>query len=778
MTTDELAQIFYAYPSVPESAKDAAASVVQDLDRTRLAMVQPWEGLYINGRIIPTEVFAAIDKADILIGDVTGLNANVLFEVGYAIGRGKRVWLTADVSRTPREIIAAGVPPLATVGTFAYNNGHQIASAFEKGYLDLLSAQPLIDQFRGLLIGLQTPTILFLKSLYETDASVRVTERVSRAVVQTLIDDPAETNARSMSWYLEKLSNSAGVLVHFTAADRQGATAVNARYALISGMARGMGANHLLLQEKSAATVPLDFREDVRAYANGRDARKIVDQWLEAIERDQAQLNAKLEEDRARVTQRATLQALHRGIGDFVAENDRNLVSEYFVETAAYLDALESTSPMIFVGRKGTGKTANLLKLACEVGRSVHRVVCVVKPAGYDIGSLVESLREIASDPARESTMVGLWKYLLITEIVRELCRDYERRLDERMPVTDEEGQLWEHADKRGWIEATFGERLSRSMESPDNISVQIETIYKEHVAPAVAILSIVLRDKDRICVLLDNVDKAWSRDADFQVLSRFLLALLVAAGELHNLLARKIARLELSTIVFVRSDIFEHVKRAAREPDKLPVTTMKWNDSELLMRVVDERLRAASQMPAPETWRRFFASDVKGVPTREYISSRILPRPRDVIVFVKAAIASAVNRGHDIVRADDVIHAEQDYSSYALDSVKVENAPNAEIVEELLLNLMYGRPVIEPAELQAKLESISVPSNEREDLINIFVASSILGREVDDDNYEFAEDLVSARALALRARRFGDRRRVGSRFKVHVAFHPVLDIQ
>jgi nucleoside 2-deoxyribosyltransferase len=160
MITDEPSQIFYAYPSVPESAKDAAASAVKDLEHTHLATVQPWEGLYINGRIIPTEVFAAIDRADILIGDLTGLNANVLFEVGYAIGRGKRVWLTTDVSRTPRETIAAGVPPLATVGTFAYQNGHQIASAFEKGYFDLLSTQPLIDQFRGLIYGLQTPTIL------------------------------------------------------------------------------------------------------------------------------------------------------------------------------------------------------------------------------------------------------------------------------------------------------------------------------------------------------------------------------------------------------------------------------------------------------------------------------------------------------------------------------------------------------------------------------------------------------------------------------------------
>lgn len=770
--------VFYAYPSDPPSAADAAATALADFDHTRLISVVPWDKLFINGRIIPAEVFTAIDSAMFLIADLTNLSPNVLYEVGYAIGRGKRIWLTADVSRTSREMIASSVPSLATLGTYAYENGHQIAAAFEKDYPALIESPPLIEQFRGVLSGPHTPAVLFMKSLYETDASVRVTDRIATGSVSPLIDDPAETNARSMSWYVERLLTSVGVLVHFTAADRTGAAALNARYALVSGMARGAGTRHLLLQEKSVKPVPLDFRDDVRMYGAGREARKIVDEWLVPIEQDQQQLVAKVAEDRDRFAQRATLQALHLGIGDFVAENDRNLISEYFIETAAYLDALQSTSAMVFVGRKGTGKTANLMKLAAELSRSAKHVVAVVKPAGYDIASLVGAIRDVGGDAVREGTMVGLWKYLLVTEIVAELCREYERRLEGRLPLTADELSLWEKADKQGWMESTFAERLERVVDSEGDIAAQVEILFREQVSPVVGQLAMVLRGKKRVCVLLDNLDKAWSRDADFPILSRFLLSLLVAAGELHGLLGRKMPqRLELSTVVFVRSDIFEHVKRAAREPDKLPATMMKWNDSELLMRVVDERFRAASQMPAPETWRRYFTADVRGKTTREYIVSRILPRPRDAIVFVKAAIASAVNRGHGVVTESDVLQAEQDYSTYALDSVKVENMPVAETMEEVLVQLMYGTSVVEASELQSKLDAGGVASQQRDEMIDLLVASSILGREVDDDHYEFAEDLPAARALALRGRKFGARRRLGSRFKVHVALHRILDI-
>lgn len=48
-----------------------------------------------------TSATDAIDQADFVLADVTDSNANVLFELGYAYGRGKPTLLLLDRSRSP-----------------------------------------------------------------------------------------------------------------------------------------------------------------------------------------------------------------------------------------------------------------------------------------------------------------------------------------------------------------------------------------------------------------------------------------------------------------------------------------------------------------------------------------------------------------------------------------------------------------------------------------------------------------------------------------------------
>jgi nucleoside 2-deoxyribosyltransferase len=53
----------------------------------------------VGGKVIISEILRNIDDCDIFIADVTGVNANVMFELGYAIGVKKRIWLTLDGTR-------------------------------------------------------------------------------------------------------------------------------------------------------------------------------------------------------------------------------------------------------------------------------------------------------------------------------------------------------------------------------------------------------------------------------------------------------------------------------------------------------------------------------------------------------------------------------------------------------------------------------------------------------------------------------------------------------
>jgi hypothetical protein len=66
------------------------------LDKTPEISAITWESLIVDGAVIISRVLNAIDDAAMCIFDITVPNPNVLFEVGYAIGRGKRLWLTLD----------------------------------------------------------------------------------------------------------------------------------------------------------------------------------------------------------------------------------------------------------------------------------------------------------------------------------------------------------------------------------------------------------------------------------------------------------------------------------------------------------------------------------------------------------------------------------------------------------------------------------------------------------------------------------------------------------
>ena len=60
----------------------------------------PWQELAVEGRVIWNEVARAIDAADLAAFEVTHLNPNVCFELGYAIGRNKPIWPLRDNSDT------------------------------------------------------------------------------------------------------------------------------------------------------------------------------------------------------------------------------------------------------------------------------------------------------------------------------------------------------------------------------------------------------------------------------------------------------------------------------------------------------------------------------------------------------------------------------------------------------------------------------------------------------------------------------------------------------
>jgi hypothetical protein len=88
---------FFAYPAQPEELAD---TVRRALERARTVYgaghISGWEENDIAGRPLTDPIFAEIANRLALFADVTFLNFNVAYEIGYAIGQNKRVFLVMN----------------------------------------------------------------------------------------------------------------------------------------------------------------------------------------------------------------------------------------------------------------------------------------------------------------------------------------------------------------------------------------------------------------------------------------------------------------------------------------------------------------------------------------------------------------------------------------------------------------------------------------------------------------------------------------------------------
>lgn len=522
-----------------------------------------------------------------------------------------------------------------------------------------------------------------------------------------------------------------------------------------------------MLTEQDDLLAPLDYRDAMRVYTTPTEAARITADWVQPLAAQRAPQASKPKPYVDVVRLATELKDFHLELGEYVAENEADRLNAYFVETTAYSDVVNGTHT-IFVGRKGTGKTANLLRAAEKIGSDVQNLVVLIKPPGYEIEGLARLFVAYKQQDKKGYVIESLWKYMLYTEVAHALSRQMQ------------DAALWQLTegsaqDLVSMLEATnspfsgdFAVRLERAVGALSKLGSGLEPIeaFRSGISEALhagalgrlrSMLTEVLATKRQILLLIDNLDKPWTKSADLEQLAEFLLGLLGAAnrvGEEFRRTTKQRRSVRFNSAVFLRSDIFNRVVGVAREPDKLSFTRLKWDDPELLLRVVEERFIVShgAAKDAAEMWRRYFGTQVRGVPMREYLVSRILPRPRDIVFFVKAAVSFAVNRKHDRVEERDILDGEKQYSQYALDSILVENGISIPELEAVLLEFVASAAVINESDARKSVSHAGIHAEKVDSVIAHLVNLTFLGLEVSRCRFVYSDDpkeVKKNRALA-----------------------------
>ena len=522
--TQNIPSGFYAYSSQPPIIGETIRTAIESINSSSVASIRGWDKLKIGGKLVINEICKEIIDASIFCADLTTLNPNVMFELGYAIGINKRIWLTIDETFSASADDFRKLRILTTIGYTTYVNSHQLATSFynDHPYSDL-SDTLFTNVIEPQLISVRDPNLFYMKSRHNTEASRSITRRIDESSLPKIIDDPSESGVQTLAWYGEQIYSALGVVCHLTNPGREGAQLHNSKYALVAGMAFGMEKPLLMLSEGDFLA-PIDYRELLRQYQTATEATTSINRWLQPLENDWHEQKA------SKVTYASTVRLANElkslQLGEYIAENEsEGLIDRYFVETKHYDEVIEG-NVTIFVGRKGTGKSANLIKAAARLKEDKRNLVCVIKPESYELQSVVRLLATYRDADIKGYAIQSLWKFLIYTEIANQAAKQIEERNILNVPLTDlSELKLIELLDRSdGLLREDFSIRLERCVadltkyvdEGKQNETVAktrfaiSEILHGNILSEVRKVLGEVLNKKQRVAILIDNLDKAW----------------------------------------------------------------------------------------------------------------------------------------------------------------------------------------------------------------------------------------------------------------------------
>lgn len=394
---------FFAYPSNPPTIGDCVESAAGKVNRLGRLNIDTWPEVDNWGYPISDELLQRIAAADYLIADITRLNFNVTFEIGYAIGCQKRVLPVVNRGLVTDEDKFKEVGVLDTIGHEFYQNSDELAGLFDRP----LETKPIPVVYPR---DTSAPVYILSTPAY-TDAMGHILGRVKKSRLRYRSFPSSEEARLPFTTAIREVAQSIAVIVPLASAEEKNAVIHNVRAAFVAGLAIGLGRRCLILHPQDGHA-PLDVRDETKKFRQLTDIDEhIIDLAFFVHEQKGAKPRVSIEGENP-------LSKL--AIGDPVAENEFETLDKYYMRTSEF-DRARRGELDVISGRKGTGKTALFSQLRNEIRRNRINVVSDLKPEGYQLIKLKEVIFKYLGEGSREHLITAFWEYLLYMEIAYKL---------------------------------------------------------------------------------------------------------------------------------------------------------------------------------------------------------------------------------------------------------------------------------------------------------------------------------------------------------------------
>lgn len=720
---------FVAYPAHSAHISHTLVKAIQVANTNGWCNFESWEQNDIPGRQLIAPIYEKLDDSNLLIADITKLNFNVTYEVGYAIGIKKRVFLVKNTNENIDNELVDRIGIFDTLGYEGYKDSDELAKILS----NITDLEPMpIPAYRDR----NTPAYV-LETPVKSDSTIAIVSWVKKARLFYRSFVPTEESRLSAIDAIRHVSRSFGVVVPLLPPTQVDADIHNIRAAFIAGLSHGLEIETLILQDSQFPDTPLDIRDFVKLYSRADDIRDHIHEFSQNV------YEAMDQKSEIKLPSGNLLSSI--SIGDPMAENEFQDLGKYYIQTDEFRRAIRGEINLV-VGRKGTGKTAFFSQLRNEKRANRENIVVDLKPEGYQLMKLKEDVLDYLSAGAKSHLVTAFWEYLLFLEICYKILeKDREKHLRDHT-LTDGYIKLDDLYKASPYVsEGDFSERLSilsssisqeyglrgGGGEPNDKLTSDDVTslIHSNNIRELKTALGNYLTQKEEVWVLFDNIDKGWSTQGLVKGDVIILRCLIDAARKVQN----EMRRYETSfyTLVFVRNDVYQLLMDNTADFGKESRASLDWDDPDLLRDVLCERLVHNMSVKVPDfssIWSRICISHYEGEETSQFLIERSLMRPRNLIKLFGIIKGFASNLQHEKILEVDI---EKGLRSYSIDLV-IDADQELTDIEPAAKNLIYQflgeSSSFTAEELKIIFDMNSIEEDMKPDILNFLLYYGFLG--------------------------------------------------
>ena len=774
---------FYAYPGKPtEIAQTIRAAISAFNSTSETYNLEGWEKNDISGIPLTAPIFSKISGGEFLAADVTYINENVAFEIGYAIGSKKRVLLFVNSSHNYDLDLWGKIGIVDTLGYESYENSQTLTT--------LLASKTDFSPLEFEVATNHQQPVYIVEPSKKNDAHLMLVSRTKKARWKYRSFNPDEDVRLSALDAIQHVTQSAGVITPLQPEFIQNSREQNIRAMFVAGLAMALEIPTLIIHPTEFKP-PLDVRDLTKKYHHPDDI-------IDAIQAFSLEITEFSQQARSKKASTSTILT-KLSIGDPTAENEMTTLSDYYLSTDEYQRALRGEVNLV-VGRKGSGKTALFVQLRDTKRAKKPNIVVDLKPEGFQLVKLKEQVLDFLTAGAQQHLITALWEYILLLEITYKVL-EKDREVHTRNPkltapytklnelygdtALSQEGDFRERLTKLSdQLIDEFCARLDPGNSQADETKVRrnittnqvTELLYQHDLHNLYEALIAYLQLKEEVWLLFDNIDKGWNvegiSDADITILRCLINATRKIERELKN---RKI---QFHAIVFVRDDVYTLLMHGSSDYGKEMRASLDWSDIGLLCEVLKRRIAFSLSDNHEDqhegTLSEICVSHYSGEPWLEFMAGRSLMRPRNLLKLFRYSLAYAINMQHQRIESEDITRGLRTYAQDLVIEVDRELSDVFPQAKKLVYEFSEENGEFSHDELSTLVQctGLDEPSSDR--VISFLLYYGILGVKRTGEETIYIYDVnYDIEMLQVRIRKWGG----STKYIVNPALWPALRI-